>query len=89
MSAPNILLCGTPGTGKSTLGEELAALLPDMRFVSVSELAKERHLHDGEYDAERDTLVIDEDKVVRRPMVCQSGVAARPLHTASQWLACR
>jgi len=60
---PNILICGTPGTGKSTLAHELCSLQPGMRYVNVSDLTKERRLHDGEYDVERDTLVLDEDKV--------------------------
>jgi len=63
MQRPNILICGTPGTGKSTLLQELSAAHPDLRCVCISELVKERGLHSGEYDDAMDTLVIDEDKV--------------------------
>ena len=64
---PNILVCGTPGTGKSTLCGELAERL-GLRYISVSDLAKSRSLHAAEeeeaIDAVRDTIIIDEDKVI-------------------------
>ncbi|RKP06839.1 putative adenylate kinase isoenzyme 6 [Thamnocephalis sphaerospora] len=58
---PNILITGTPGTGKTTLSE-LAALALSFNHVNVSELVKERELHDG-YDAEFDTYILNDDKL--------------------------
>ena len=59
---PNILITGTPGTGKSSLTERLAQET-GLTGVEVSVLAKEQELT-TEYDEELDTHVIDEDKVV-------------------------
>jgi len=61
-SRPNILITGTPGTGKSSLAERVAAAA-GFQGVDVSALAKEQGLC-AEYDAELDTFVIDEDKVL-------------------------
>eukprot|EP00002_Diphylleia_rotans_P023823 TRINITY_DN4693_c0_g2_i3.p1 TRINITY_DN4693_c0_g2~~TRINITY_DN4693_c0_g2_i3.p1 ORF type:complete len:183 (+),score=44.44 TRINITY_DN4693_c0_g2_i3:64-612(+) len=58
---PNILITGTPGTGKTTLSEEVSRLT-SMRHVNISQLVKEKQLYE-EYDAEFDTYIIDEDKV--------------------------
>jgi adenylate kinase len=60
-SRPNILVTGTPGTGKTTLCEQVAALTGFVH-VNVTELAKRKNLVE-EYDEEMDTFVIDEDKV--------------------------
>ncbi|GMH39615.1 hypothetical protein BSKO_07513 [Bryopsis sp. KO-2023] len=58
---PNILVTGTPGTGKSTLCEQLAQVT-GFRHIDVSQMAKANELCDG-YDEQLDSLVIDEDKV--------------------------
>eukprot|EP00730_Choanoeca_flexa_P000614 TRINITY_DN10269_c0_g2_i2.p1 TRINITY_DN10269_c0_g2~~TRINITY_DN10269_c0_g2_i2.p1 ORF type:complete len:189 (+),score=27.73 TRINITY_DN10269_c0_g2_i2:321-887(+) len=59
---PNILVCGTPGTGKSSFCEELASRT-GFKHLDISQLAIERNLID-EYDDARQTSVIDEDKVI-------------------------
>lgn len=57
----NILICGTPGTGKTTLSAELASRT-GMQHINVSELVKERQLY-SEFDETFQSYVIDEDKV--------------------------
>jgi adenylate kinase len=58
---PNILITGTPGTGKTTLSE-LVALGLSFKHHNVSELVKEHGLHDG-YDEEFQTYILNEDKL--------------------------
>ncbi|ETW10163.1 hypothetical protein H310_00533 [Aphanomyces invadans] len=59
---PNILVTGTPGTGKTTLCQLLAERT-SLRNVNVGDLVKERDLHAGRDEA-FDCFVLDEDKVV-------------------------
>jgi adenylate kinase len=63
-SRPNILITGTPGTGKSSLAERVAAAAGFTQY-DVSAVAKQEKLC-AEYDEELDTYVIDEDKAGRR-----------------------
>ena len=58
---PNILITGTPGTGKTTLSE-LVATSNNMKHMQASQLVKENGLHDG-YNDEFDTYMLDEDKL--------------------------
>eukprot|EP00958_Prasinococcus_capsulatus_P007260 scaffold674_cov371-Prasinococcus_capsulatus_cf.AAC.18 len=58
---PNILVCGTPGTGKSTLCETVAQQT-GLEYIDVGKVVKERGLHSG-YDEEFDAYILDEDKV--------------------------
>jgi hypothetical protein len=58
---PNILITGTPGTGKTTTCE-LVASATGMQHVNVGELVKKEELHNG-WDDEFECWVIDEDKV--------------------------
>jgi Cdc6-like AAA superfamily ATPase len=44
--APNILISGTPGTGKSTLAKE-AAEKTGMTYLNVGDLIKEKGFHAG------------------------------------------
>ena len=60
-SRPNILVTGTPGTGKTTLCEQVAAAT-GLRHVNIGDLVKAEQLHSG-WDDEFECLVIDEDKV--------------------------
>ena len=59
---PNILITGTPGTGKSTMAQALVAAAPALKSVDVSALAKDKGLHSG-WDEEYESYTIDEDQV--------------------------
>lgn len=61
---PNILVTGTPGTGKTTTSSALAEST-QLRHVNIGELAREKNLHDG-WDDELDCHVINEDLVFIR-----------------------
>ncbi|RKP02883.1 hypothetical protein CXG81DRAFT_5065, partial [Caulochytrium protostelioides] len=59
---PNILITGTPGTGKTTLADLLAAA-GGLHLINVGNLVRDRALHHG-YDAHMQTHVMDEDGVL-------------------------
>ena len=62
-SSPIIVITGTPGTGKTTHAQLLAEHSPvPLQHINVSELVKERVLHEG-FDEEWRSYVVDEDKV--------------------------
>jgi len=52
---------GTPGTGKTTLGSELASR-SNLTFINVGDVAKEEELYDG-FDEDYQCPVLDEDRV--------------------------
>ncbi|KAL3818251.1 hypothetical protein ACJIZ3_004156 [Penstemon smallii] len=58
---PNILITGTPGTGKTTTSSALAEAT-NLRHINVGELVKEKNLHDG-WDDQFDSYIINEDLV--------------------------
>ncbi|KAI8467870.1 MAG: AAA domain-containing protein [Monoraphidium minutum] len=58
---PNILITGTPGTGKTTTSEQVAAAT-GLRHVNVGDWVKEQELHCG-WDEEHQAFILDEDKV--------------------------
>ncbi|PVH20982.1 hypothetical protein CXQ85_004498 [Candidozyma haemuli] len=62
---PNIIITGTPGCGKTSLSKKLAESLPEANYThyNISELAKDRDCIES-YDKERDTGVVDEDKLL-------------------------
>ena len=60
-SRPNILITGSPGTGKTILGMELSKR-SGMNYINIGELAKENNFYEG-WDEERDCHVLDEDSV--------------------------
>ncbi|KAI9139444.1 AAA domain-containing protein [Paraphysoderma sedebokerense] len=60
-SLPNILITGTPGTGKTTTCE-LLSLATGLDHVNVGQLVKDQSLHDG-FDDEFQAYIVDEDKV--------------------------
>ncbi|CAI5506429.1 unnamed protein product [Closterium sp. Naga37s-1] len=59
---PNVLITGTPGTGKTSTSQLLAEAT-GLRHVNVGDLVRQKELHDG-WDDEYDCFVLDEDKVV-------------------------
>lgn len=59
---PNILITGTPGVGKTTTASLLAEKT-GLKHISVSDLIKQHKCYDG-HDAERDTHILDEDKLL-------------------------
>ncbi|GBC20971.2 uncharacterized protein OCT59_005352 [Rhizophagus irregularis] len=59
---PNILITGTPGTGKSTLSE-LVLESTGLNYINVNEIVKEKGLHEG-FDQEFQSYILDDDKVV-------------------------
>ena len=62
-SSPVIVITGTPGTGKTTHAQLLVQQSPvQLQHINVSELVKEKMLHDG-FDEEWQTYLVDEDKV--------------------------
>ncbi|GAB2269580.1 Adenylate kinase isoenzyme 6 [Dionaea muscipula] len=58
---PNILITGTPGTGKTTMSSALAKAT-QLRHLELGELVKQKDLHDG-WDEELECYVINEDLV--------------------------
>ena len=59
---PNVLITGTPGTGKSSLAERVATACSMVQY-DVSKVAKAENLCES-YDETMDSHVIDEDKVL-------------------------
>jgi adenylate kinase len=58
---PNILVTGTPGTGKTSTCEQVAQAT-GLKHVNVGDLVKAQELHSG-FDEEHQAYIIDEDKV--------------------------
>lgn len=58
---PNILVTGTPGTGKTTMATALAEAT-QLRHVNVGELVRQKNLHDG-WDEDFECHIINEDLV--------------------------
>ncbi len=56
-----IIISGSPGTGKTTIAKKIA-LQKKYKYVDVNKLIKENKLNE-KYDKERDTNVIDIDKL--------------------------
>ncbi|KAF3760216.1 P-loop containing nucleoside triphosphate hydrolase protein [Cryphonectria parasitica EP155] len=62
-SLPNIIITGTPGTGKTTHCEVLAEKCPELKHLSVNQVVKERECHEG-WDEEYQSWLVDEDKLL-------------------------
>ncbi|XP_063681407.1 adenylate kinase isoenzyme 6-like [Bolinopsis microptera] len=59
---PNILITGTPGTGKTKLATRLAELT-NMKHINIGKVAEENECYDG-YDENLACKVLDEDKIL-------------------------
>lgn len=59
---PNMLVTGTPGTGKSTTARQLGEQLPDFMLIELGELIKAKQLHAG-WDADNEAYLWDEDRI--------------------------
>eukprot|EP00252_Welwitschia_mirabilis_P003532 TRINITY_DN13595_c0_g1_i1.p1 TRINITY_DN13595_c0_g1~~TRINITY_DN13595_c0_g1_i1.p1 ORF type:complete len:176 (-),score=25.10 TRINITY_DN13595_c0_g1_i1:277-804(-) len=60
---PNILVTGTPGTGKTTVCSLLAEDPQlNLHHINLSELVRQKNLHDG-WDDEFESFIINEDLV--------------------------
>jgi len=82
-SLPVIVITGTPGTGKTTHAQLVVDQSPvPLQHINVSELVKERMLHNG-FDEEWQTYVVDEDKVVDElePLIEAGGGLILDWHT--------
>lgn len=63
---PNVLVTGTPGTGKSTTCEQIAEAT-GLQYVDIGSIVKSQELHSG-WDDEYSCYIIDEDKVTCRTL---------------------
>jgi len=73
---PNIVIAGTPGTGKTTTAQALVEVSEvPLRHVNVVELVKQKELHDG-FDQEWQSYMVDEDKVIDElePLASEGGL---------------
>ena len=60
---PNILITGTPGTGKSTLCESLKNSIENVNVINVGQFAKENGCL-GDWDEKYECHELDEDRVL-------------------------
>ncbi|KAI3757111.1 hypothetical protein L6452_04644 [Arctium lappa] len=60
-SKPNILVTGTPGTGKTTTSAAVAEAT-NLRHINIGDLVRDKKLHDG-WDDQLECYVINEDLV--------------------------
>lgn len=63
LKLPNILITGTPGSGKTTLCSLLQSCCPELEHIEIGKIVKERSLHYG-YDLSHQSFIINEDLVV-------------------------
>ena len=58
---PNIVITGTPGVGKTSHCDVLAAST-GLKHLSINQIVKDRGCHDG-WDEEYRSWIVDEEKV--------------------------
>ena len=70
---PNILITGTPGTGKTSTAQ-IAAEKSGFTWINVGDLVKKHECHEG-MDGEFDSYILDEDKLcdVMEPILGEGG----------------
>lgn len=70
---PNILITGTPGTGKTCMAEAVVERI-GFRYVNVGDLVKQHECHEGR-DEEFDSYILDEDKIldIMEPILAEGG----------------
>ena len=61
-TAPNIIITGTPGVGKTSHCEELAKKT-HLQHLSINQVVKQRGCYD-EWNGEHQSYIVDEDKVL-------------------------
>ncbi|MEM2904135.1 MAG: adenylate kinase family protein [Candidatus Bathyarchaeia archaeon] len=71
------VLTGTPGTGKTSLSSRLVEAIP-LSVIRVNDLAAGERLY-SEYDAARDTYVVDLEKTAKRITEIVSALSKRTL----------
>ena len=71
---PNILVTGTPGTGKTTTCE-LVASISNLQHIEIGSLVKDKGLHSG-FDSTYNSYILDEDKILDElePYMSKGGV---------------
>ena len=62
VARPNILVTGTPGTGKTTTSEAIASAI-GFKVINVGDVVKEYQCFEGK-DEEFDSYILDEDKLL-------------------------
>jgi len=62
LNGPNILVTGTPGTGKSTLCSEIAELT-GLEWIDIGQVAKNDQLYSG-FDSTYQCQILDEDRLL-------------------------
>lgn len=70
---PNILITGTPGTGKTETAK-LAAERTGLKHINVGDLVKKHECHEGK-DEDFDSYIVDDDKIcdLLEPLVEEGG----------------
>ncbi|WFD37457.1 adenylate kinase [Malassezia japonica] len=83
-SYPNIVVTGTPGTGKTTLAAQICEMFTGpsgahvMRHMDVGPLVKQQGFHKS-YDADWETYEVDEDQLIDHLEPLSGGSAPEPL----------
>ncbi|CAG2174248.1 unnamed protein product [Oppiella nova] len=71
---PNVLIAGTPGTGKTCICRQVVKHLPHLQVIDVSHFAKSNDCIES-HDNELDTDIIDEDMLDNKlsPVIAEGG----------------